>query len=103
MELHFGFTRLDCFIAPPGKNCAFGNLTVFFDRTAGGDTENDFIASYQAAYLDRDNLDTDAKKGINFSLLTATPGLLSQHWYYEGSATSPPCAEILKFVISKQV
>ena len=46
LELHFGFARYDCFISPPGANCAFGNLTVFFDRAAGGNTENDFIASY---------------------------------------------------------
>ena len=76
---------------------------MFFDRAAGGDTENDFIASYQAAYADRNNSDVATKKGIDFSLIADKPGLLSQYWYYEGSTTSPPCAEILRFIISKQV
>ena len=77
LELHFGFARYDCFISPPGANCAFGNLTVFFDRAAGGNTENDFIASYQAAYADRNNSDVATKAGIDFSLIADKPGLLT--------------------------
>ena len=78
LELHFGFARYDCFISPPGANCAFGNLTVFFDRSAAvNDADNDFIASYQAAYADRNNSNAATKKGIDYSLLTEKPGLLS--------------------------
>ena len=50
---------------------------MFFDRAAGGNTENDFITSYQTAYSDRNNSDLETKKGIDFSLLTDKPGLLS--------------------------
>ena len=76
---------------------------MFFDRAAGGNTENDFITSYQTAFSDRNSSDIATKKGIDYSLLTEKPGLLSQFWYYEGSTTSPTCVEVLNWVIPKQV
>ena len=76
LELHFGFTREDCFTYPQGADCAFGGLTVFFDREAGGNTPNDFINSYQIAFNDRNGFGT-TKQGIDFSLLTDKASLLS--------------------------
>lgn len=77
LELHFGLARNDCFILPAGANCAFGNLTVFFDVEAGGDVENNFITSYLAAYDDRNNVDSANKAGIDFSLITNKQNLFS--------------------------
>ena len=52
LELHMGLIRSDCLLEPPGAECTFGNLTVFFDVAAGGDTDNDFITSYIDAFDD---------------------------------------------------
>ena len=80
---------------------------MFFDRaasgSAGADRSNDFLASYLAAFEDRNESDIATKKGIDFSLITEKKDLLTQFWQYEGSTTSPPCAEVLRIFISKQV
>ena len=76
----------DCVTVPQGPNCAVSALAVFFDREATGaagvDRSNDFLASYLAAFEDRNESDIANKKGIDYSLITEKTGLLSQFWQY---------------------
>jgi len=68
-------------------------LGIFFDVSAGGDKENDFIASLKVGQA-------------NNTLLSAIPAMnlfkqlnMNNLYHYEGSLTTPPCNETVEFVL----
>ena len=74
-------------------------IGVFFDRAAGGDYENAFLTSLTNAIISK-----DAAKPSTVGVRAFLSGLdMSEYWSYDGSLTTPPCTEGLKWSVIKQV
>lgn len=94
MELHFVHTY------PDGSLGAV--VGIFFDRELGGDHENFFVEQMLPVFESHEN----HSKVIN------TPMFISSFlrsldtndfWHYDGSLTTPPCTEGIKWTLLKSV
>lgn len=88
-----------------GSEDANGNILlgavigVFFDREAGGNRDNPFIESYLDA---RETHGSGDEK--NISLRSFLAGIdFTDYWSYDGSLTTPPCSEGIKWSVIKNV
>ena len=73
-------------------------IGIFFDRVAGGLEENDFLKSIF------DILEQDERKQGQIRIQDFLQGVdFSSYWNYDGSLTTPPCQEDIKWTVIKDV
>ena len=77
-------------------------LTLFFDREAGGNSDNPFISSYLDANRSRD-LEGDAKLPFDYSLLAKQLEGADSFYAYNGSMTQPECGDGFTFVVPDKI
>ena len=72
-------------------------IGVFFDRVHGGVEENPFLKSFF------DSIDAaDGTTEVDLSAFLDSVDM-SRYWSYDGSFTTPPCTEGIKWTVIKQV
>jgi|Transcript_18722 carbonic anhydrase len=72
-------------------------IGVFFDVEEGGDYNNAFLDSLTAAIAAK----ADTAKVAVRTFLAGVD--MTEYWSYDGSLTTPPCSEGLKWTVVKQV
>lgn len=92
LELHFVHTYLD------GSLGAV--IGVFFDREKGGDGDNLFIDQLNSIFTGAGVKRTDQKVNVEGFLDSLN---LNEFWSYDGSLTTPPCTEGIKWSVLKSV
>ena len=74
-------------------------IGIMFDRVAGGNSDNPFIEA-----LDFENADPDGNPVENVNLKDFLDGVdMTNFWSYNGSLTTPPCTEGIKWTVIKDV
>ena len=76
-------------------------IGVFFDRQEGGDYDNAFLDTVFNAIDSRSLTSSQKKKVALRDFLMRID--MSEYWSYDGSLTTPPCTEGLKWSVVKQV
>ena len=94
LELHIVHTTVD----ESGNEAAGAVLGVFFDVKEGGNEENAFIDSLFEAIKTRDT----SRKDVGITDFLAFIDM-KEFWSYDGSLTTPPCTEGLKWSIIEEV
>lgn len=92
LEMHFVHTYLD------GSLGAV--IGVFFDREKGGDGDNLFIDQLNSIWTGTGTSRTNQKVNVQAFLQTLD---YSEFWSYDGSLTTPPCTEGIKWSVLKSV
>ena len=76
-----------------------GVIGIFFDRHYGGNRHNEFIES-----LDFENASADGNPVENVNLSDLLDSIdMTKFWSYDGSLTTPPCTEGIKWTVMSQV
>ena len=76
-----------------------GVIGIFFDRNQGGNYENSFLESLNNAIVTK-----DSAKPTTVDVREFLHGVdMSSYWSYDGSLTTPPCTEGLKWSVIQQV
>ena len=90
LEMHFVHTYMD------GSLGAV--IGVFFDQEAGGDGDNLFIDQLAAIWTGTGTVRTNQKINVEGFLDSLD---MSSFWSYDGSLTTPPCTEGIKWSVLK--
>jgi len=103
LEVHFvhtikGSNTAGSTVAPQGE-IPGAVIGIFFDREAGGNYDNDFLSSLNDAITSKGTASASMVKVRQF-----LGGVdMTEYWSYDGSLTTPPCWEGLKWSVIKQV
>ena len=74
-------------------------LGIFFDREVGGDEPNDFIESLEFSRAQPEGLPISDVNLKDFQTQLEHDG----YWSYDGSLTTPPCSEGIKWTLFSDV
>ena len=74
-------------------------IGIFFDREAGGNYDNAFLDSLNTAVISKGTASATTV-GVRAFLSGVD---MSEYWSYDGSLTTPPCTEGLKWSVVRQV
>ena len=93
--------HLDTSVDPVGISV----LGVFFDvpeNAKDDEGENAFVKNFLEGFGDRQVADEDGDKAkIDMSLLIKELNTEAGFWMYDGSLTTPPCTEGVKWTVMK--
>lgn len=86
-----------------GTNTQLGAVIgIFFDVEEGGNIQNDFLESIFAVQEDLSKGVNDSDNAVKLrSFLQSVD--FSEYWNYDGSLTTPPCSEGIKWTVIKDV
>ena len=95
-EVHLVHTYKD-------KDTTYGSvLGIFFDKEMGGATDNAFLTSFFDAIDTRGAAVASNKKEVAIKEFLSGMNM-EEFWSYDGSFTTPPCTEGIKWSVLKQV
>jgi carbonic anhydrase len=80
-------------------------IGIFFDMEEGGKEENAFLKSLwdsSDSFKERDPSEPALVNDVKFSEFLASVNM-KEYWSYDGSFTTPPCTEGIKWSVIKQV